>query len=270
MELKQLGVERPPTLRVHERVAFEYRIDRRPRMLRRDHMFSNQLHPRGLTMDEDFFVCNSVHSHHLRTGMMFLAPGASHEFPIFPNEHHNLLMSGKLAIDLQGERVELLARGDQMFAPAFEAYTVINTGDDPTWFLSGYTRVVDWAGLTPEETPVSDELRRWSLLRAAAPDNIQGVQKIPGLEGTNVSSHTIDFAAGSQLTPQHLQVEQIVVGVEGQTSWHVDGIDYRIAFGDMLFIPALTPFSAISDERSRTVVYDISLEGGDREPATHA
>ncbi len=266
MEPIQPGVERPPTLRVHENVAFEYRIDRKPRFLRRDHMFSNQLHPRGLAMDEDFFVCNSVHSHHLRTGMMFLAPGASHEFPVFPNEHHNLLLSGKLAIDLQGDRVELLERGDQMFAPAFEAYTVINIGDEPTWFLSGYTRVVDWAGLTPEETPIADDLRQWSLLRATAPENVDGVRHVPGLKGTNVSSRGLDFAAGSQLTPRHLQVEQIVVGLEGQTHWHVDGVDYQIASGDMLFIPALTPFSAAAQALSRAVVYDISLEGGTPAP----
>lgn len=245
--------------RPHERVSFEYRIDRQPRLLRRDHMFPNTLHPRGLAVDEDFFVCNSLHSHNLRAGLASLAPGTSHDFPGYPNEHQLLHLTGGAEYRLAGESLRL-GRGDQLFVPVGLPYTVANVGAERVWLFSGYARVDDW-GAAPG--PVDPGRSQYALRRATPLDAVENGSddrsEVEGLAGTHVGSRILDVAAGADVPPRHLQVEQIVVCVEGRSVWHVAGVDHALGVEDLLFVPALSPFSVRAQERSRFVVYDVAL-----------
>jgi mannose-6-phosphate isomerase-like protein (cupin superfamily) len=135
-------------------IRFEYRIDRKHRVLHREDMFPNPFHPSGLDMTEEFFVCNSMHSHNLRVGLEGVGPGASFTFPDYPNEHLLLHIGGEMIWRVAGESFES-APGDQIFTPAFVPYTVINTANQPAWLISGYARVDEWLGREPRETRIA-------------------------------------------------------------------------------------------------------------------
>jgi mannose-6-phosphate isomerase-like protein (cupin superfamily) len=247
----------------HEAVPFEYRIDRKHRLLRRDHMFANALHPRGLKMDPGFLVCNSIHSTSLRCGLMSMAPGRRFEFPDYPNEHFLLQVSGAATWSVEG-RSYAVSTGDQLFTPAYTAYVVENAGDDEAWFLSCYLRVATWVGLPPEYTPAEPgcEDHRFLAAPQAAPDLTgPGWRQWTGLSASRNASRVVEIEPGGRLAPQHQIDELIAMPLGGWIDWHVDGVDLATGPEDLLFIPALAPFSCQNSGTApvRLVLYDVAL-----------
>jgi mannose-6-phosphate isomerase-like protein (cupin superfamily) len=247
----------------HEAIAFEYRIDRRHRLLRRDHMFANALHPRGLKMDPGFLVCNSIHSASLRCGLMAMSAGRSFEFPDYPNEHLLLQVSGTSKWSVEGAEYTAQA-GDQLFTPAYTPYTVESSRDATSWFLSCYLKVATWIGLPPEYTPVKAGAERHAFLPAPAgePDSSgEGWRQWEGLTASLNRSRVVEIEPGGGLPPRHQLDELVAISIDGRLAWHVDGFDLATGPEDLLFIPALTPFSCrnAGSEPVRLFAYDVQL-----------
>lgn len=247
-----------------EHIRFEYRIDRKHRLLRRSHMFPNQIHPSKTAASGDFYVCNSIHAHNLRAGLVYLGPGTSHAFPDYPNEHLLLHLSGVAEWRLAGD-VHMPDRGSRLFVPAFLPYEVVNTGSVPVWLLSCYTRVSEWLGTSPEETDIAEGRDRPCYLGAPARPSHGERTRITEscvLEASRNRSVIMDLAAGGELKPRHLPVETVWMVLDGHLSWHVDGSDLSQGPEDLLFVPAIAPFSCrAGDEPVRVVRHEVDLTG---------
>ena len=257
----------PPTFRgsgrftPQEHIGFEYRIDRRHRLLRRSHMFPNRVHPSKTPVSDDFYVCNSIHAHNLRAGLVQIAGGAAHAFPDYPNEHLLLHLSGDAEWALAGD-VFVPRRGARLFAPAFLPYEIRNTGTEPVWLVSAYVRVSEWLGTSRHETAVTPGCDVHRYVPAAAPFDGNGIVESDPLSASRNRSVTMDLAAGAKLQPEHRPTETVWIVLEGQLAWHVDGHDLRQDPEDLLFIPAFTPFSCSADGGPvRAVRHDVELTG---------
>jgi mannose-6-phosphate isomerase-like protein (cupin superfamily) len=257
-------------------VDFEYRIDRRPRVLRRADLFANPYRPKHKLPNKNFWMSNALFSSALRVAVGTVAPRFVREPLNFPNEHLLVHLSGPLEYRIEG-KTYLAAKHDQLFVPAFVDYQIVNVGDEEGRFYSGALRVGEWDRPVEREAvepqfrhhayKARPELRRDSKQdKAAEFSDAWWVSE--ELAATNTRSSIVILGPGAEAAPSHHFNEHVFANLSGRTSWRVDGMPIELTAEDLLFVPAWIPFSYRNpgDVPASVLKCEVRLEGWEPEP----
>jgi len=106
----------------------------------------------------------------------------------------------------------------------------------------------------PLLVPAADQVVRYNLL----PDgDVEGTRRgvANGLAGASCMVNVLEMPPHQASPTRRFNGEHIVFQLSGTVIWTVDGVDYPLSAGDMLFVPVDRPYSFrnVGDELGRFV-----------------